>query len=284
MDYIKLSRKILEWEWWDDINTSRVFIFMLLKANWKDGKFKGVDVPRGSFVSSLQKISLGTGLTVDEVRTAVKHLKATDNITSKSHSKFTVFTVKNYGRFQDIPKQEASQKTSTSQPVPDQFPTIEEGKKERKEKNNISAYADYKPAAAEDNIFAVIRELYNSVCGSYPRLVKMSERRKKAVRARINAGYTVDDFKLVFEKAEHSLFLKGGNDRDWCADFDWMIKDDNMAKILEGKYDHVKAGNTMKSGTNNSAPRNRFNNFHQREYDFGEYEKQLLDRGQKGGG
>lgn len=93
------------------------------------------------------------------------------------------------------------------------------------------------------HIFTTIQNLYNSVCGSYPRLVKMSEKRKKAIRARINSGYTIEDFKRLFQMAEQSDFLKGKNGRDWNADFDWMIKDSNMPKILEGKYlDRKKEG------------------------------------------
>ena len=74
MDYIKLSRKILEWEWYSDINTSRLFIHMLLKANWKEGKFRGTTVPRGSFVSSIGKLAEETQLTNREIRTAISHL------------------------------------------------------------------------------------------------------------------------------------------------------------------------------------------------------------------
>ena len=48
--------------------------------------------------------------------------------------------------------------------------------------------------------------------------------------------YTIDDFRTVFENAEASSFLKGGNDRNWTANFDWLIKDSNMAKVLEGQY------------------------------------------------
>lgn len=145
-NYIKIDRKILNWEWWSDINTQRLFFYMLLEANWKDGNFKGVAVPRGSFVSSISKLSDKTNLTVDEVRTALKHLKSTNEITSKSHSKFTVFTVKNYCVYQDVPEQLTEQAPSYSQAdteqspskphsIPNLFPTIEEkkeGKKGRK--------------------------------------------------------------------------------------------------------------------------------------------------------
>ena len=50
--HIKIDRRILEWEWYSDINTCRLFIHLLLKANWKDGRFQGTEVPRGSLVTS----------------------------------------------------------------------------------------------------------------------------------------------------------------------------------------------------------------------------------------
>lgn len=86
--------------------------------------------------------------------------------------------------------------------------------------------------------YHTIQDNFNSVCRSYPRLVKMSEKRKKAIRARMKTGYTLEDFKKLFEIAEESEFLKGKNSRNWSADFDWLICDSNMAKTLEGKYDN----------------------------------------------
>lgn len=62
MDYVKISRKILEWEWYTDINTKVLFLHILLKANWKLGRFQGTDVPRGSFVTSQQNLALETAV------------------------------------------------------------------------------------------------------------------------------------------------------------------------------------------------------------------------------
>ena len=81
-----------------------------------------------------------------------------------------------------------------------------------------------------------IADMYNETCVSFPRLVSLSEVRKKAIRARLNT-YTVEQIGEVFRKAEASRFLKGGNDRSWSATFDWIMKDANFAKILEGNYD-----------------------------------------------
>ena len=80
-----------------------------------------------------------------------------------------------------------------------------------------------------------IVDLYNSICKSFPAVRSLSEARRKAIKARLKA-YTVDDFRTVFENAEASSFLKGSNDRNWSANFDWLIKDSSMAKVLEGNY------------------------------------------------
>lgn len=133
-NYIKVSRGILEWEWWSDINTTRVFLYMLLKANWKDGKFKGIDIPRGSFVASIASIAQGTSLTNDEVRTAIKHLISSHTITKQSTNKYTVFSVVNYELYQDTSQTDAKQIPSYSQAIPNDR-RKKEGKKGNKEKN-----------------------------------------------------------------------------------------------------------------------------------------------------
>ena len=135
-DYIKVSRSMLDWEWYSDINTSRLFIHMLLKANWKDGNFKGTTVPRGSFVSSIRKLADETSLTEREVRTAINHLKTTGEVTHKSTSKYSVFTVVNYDLYQSNDTQSVSQTTSERQSNDIQTTTIEERKKERRKQNN----------------------------------------------------------------------------------------------------------------------------------------------------
>lgn len=82
-----------------------------------------------------------------------------------------------------------------------------------------------------------IVDMYHSICLSYPRIKSLSESRKKAIKARLKQ-YTVDDIREVFQKAEASDFMKGKNDTNWSANFDWMMKDANMAKILDGNYDN----------------------------------------------
>ena len=115
-----------------------------------------------------------------------------------------------------------------------------------------------------------IVDMYNDTCVSFPRLKSLSENRKKSIKARLKT-YSYDDFKTLFEKAEASDFLKGKNNKDWSATFDWLIKDSNMAKVLDGNYDN-------RSGTQKMDNPKRKSSFQGRNYDFDELEKQIVNK------
>ena len=103
-------------------------------------------------------------------------------------------------------------------------------------KDKISKGRLSKDKGSKENIdYQQIADLYNETCVSFHHLTKLSDSRKRAIRARLKQ-YSVDDFRRMFEMAESSDFLKGKNDKNWSATFDWMIKDANMAKILDGNY------------------------------------------------
>lgn len=97
-----------------------------------------------------------------------------------------------------------------------------------------------------DNIinYQEIINKYNEICISFPKCTKLSEKRKKAIKARLK-NYTVEDFIKLFKLAESSSFLKGQNKRNWSATFDWLICDGNMAKVLDGNYSD--RGNSSKT-------------------------------------
>lgn len=95
------------------------------------------------------------------------------------------------------------------------------------------------PEKRETPDYQRVMEMYNTTCRSYPRLTRLSEDRRKAIRARLTE-YTMEDFQRLFDKAERSSFLRGQNDRNWTANFDWLIRDRNMARVLDGNYDNGK--------------------------------------------
>ena len=140
MGYIKLDRKITEWEWYRNVNTKTVFLHCLFKANWKDGRFEGVVIPRGSFATSLPTLSRECNLTVQNVRTALEHLKSTGELTVHRHGNFSVVTVTNYCQYQDTNTETNRPSTDLQQTSNSPLTTIEEGKKERKKKEYIGAF------------------------------------------------------------------------------------------------------------------------------------------------
>lgn len=141
--WIKIHNKFLNWEWYTDVNTKAVFIHCILKANWKDCSYQGVEVPRGSFVTGRKKLVKELGLSEQEIRTAIKHLISTNEITTKSTNKFTIISVNNYDMYQQN-NQELNQQLTNNQPTTNQqLTTIVEYKNNRIIDNiNIYSYIE----------------------------------------------------------------------------------------------------------------------------------------------
>lgn len=109
---------------------------MILRANWKAGRFQGVEVGRGELVSSYSALSSESGLSVKAVRTALNHLIGTGEVAVKRHPKFTVFSIKNYDKYQVGGRQEGTEGAQEGQGKGTEGATIEERKKEIKQENN----------------------------------------------------------------------------------------------------------------------------------------------------
>lgn len=85
--------------------------------------------------------------------------------------------------------------------------------------------------------YTKIQELFNSICVSLPRVTNLSEKRKADITEMLNK-YSLEQAIEVFRIAENSDFLKGDNNRQWKATFDWLIKDENIVKVLEGNFNN----------------------------------------------
>lgn len=98
--YIKLFRKMTEWEWYKDTNTKIVFLHLLMIANYKEARYKGIEIHPGQAVIGRRSLSDALGISEQNVRTALAHLKLTNEITIKSTSKFSVVTIENWAFYQ----------------------------------------------------------------------------------------------------------------------------------------------------------------------------------------
>ena len=113
--WIKLHRQLLEWEWYDDTNTKCLFLHCLLRANHSDAEWRGHNIKRGQFLTSVDTLTRETGLSVSQIRTSLKKLISTNEIASKSQARSTVITVLSYDSHQDSDKQDSKLMTMKSQ-------------------------------------------------------------------------------------------------------------------------------------------------------------------------
>lgn len=240
-EYIKLNRKIISWEWYSNTNVKVLFIHCLLKANWKDGRFQGKEVKRGSFVTSLEKLGKETGLSVQQTRTALNHLFLTGEITNKSFNKYRIITVVKYEQYQACNKQDNNQITNNQQTNNKQITTIEEVKKIRTKEvllNNSDELFNC-PSGTDETANIQCEKylkLWNSLenLGIQP-IRAITDQRKAMLKPRLKQ-YGENSFAECVEQIKRSDFLQGKNNKAWVITFDWMIKPRNYPKVLEGNY------------------------------------------------
>ena len=124
--WIKLHRKFSEWEWADEPNMVSFFIHLLVSASNRDSRWKGVELKRGQVIFGRQKWSEKTGISEQGIRTCIKKLKSTNEITTKTTSKFTIITIVNYNEYQSSNKEEQPANQPADQPASNQQPTIKQ--------------------------------------------------------------------------------------------------------------------------------------------------------------
>lgn len=138
--YIKLYRKMMKWGWYTDTNAKCVFLHLLFLAQYETCFFRGIKLEIGQAVTSIREISVQTGISMQSVRTAIKHLKSTQEITQCTHGKFSVFTIQNYAEYQgdntaSNKQLTQSQHTANTEVTQTLILRNQEVKKSRKEKD-----------------------------------------------------------------------------------------------------------------------------------------------------
>ncbi|MBQ2811000.1 MAG: hypothetical protein IJF12_02400 [Alphaproteobacteria bacterium] len=226
--WMPIYRRVQEhWLWQDKpFAKGQAWIDLLLLASHNENEFLfGNQVTKneiGSFITSELKLADRWGWSKTKVRAFLSLLESEKMIVKKSDNKKTTINIVNYSIYADYETAKKLQKDNNKTSKKLQKNTINNDNND----NN-------------DNKYIYIKDIYNEICVSFPRLTVLSDKRKKAIKARLNT-YSVEQLKEVFIKAEASDFLKGKNNRNWSANFDWLIADGNFAKVLDGNYDNRK--------------------------------------------
>lgn len=145
MRYIKLCDKIVDWEWFTDGNMLKVWLYLLVKAQYADGKYRGVEVKRGQLLTGRKLIANETRLSEQQVRTCINRLKSSGQITIESTNQYSLITIVKYDDYQGSDSyniqqiiQPANLPITSDQPTDNQrITTYKKDKKEKKEKEYI---------------------------------------------------------------------------------------------------------------------------------------------------
>lgn len=112
--WIKIFRKMTEWEWYKDGNTMRLFLHLLLTANTKEGYWQGTQIKRGQVATSLSSLANDLGLSIRNIRTSLAKLKTTRNLTCQATNKLTIITICKFEDYQEVAQTERQANRQTN--------------------------------------------------------------------------------------------------------------------------------------------------------------------------
>jgi hypothetical protein len=177
--FIKVHRSMLSWEWYDSTEVVRLFLHLLLTANYEPKRWRGVDIERGQRVCSIATLSRETNLSARTVRTCLNKLISTGEVTKQSSPKHTVLSIKNYDLYQS-----ATNETTSPRQTSDKPPTNErqQRKKEKKDKKDKEVYIP--PISPLDDISENARKAF--ACFMEMRVKMKKPMTGEAVRLAVN--------------------------------------------------------------------------------------------------
>ena len=256
--WIKVFRRFLDWEWYSETNMVRLFLHLLLKANFEDKRWHGIVIKRGQFVTSISSLKSEILLSARTIRTCLERLQKTGEIDKQTTNRFTIITICRYDDYQQL--QDVQRQTNDKQATNKRQQHKNIRKKEIK--NNIDANASTSGAAAPDPEmssqesvdFVGLMKFFNRTMEEagaiIPRCKSCDGKRREFVRARIRE-HGLDAVYEMITKASQSDFLNGKSRNGWIADFTWLFRPSNFQKVLEGNYDNRT---TNYNGQQNNQP------------------------------
>ena len=164
--YIKLYRSMTNWEWYSDVNTKAVFLHLLLNANLEETRYMNHVIPKGGLVIGRKRLAADLGISERSVRTALKHLKMTNEVTIETTNRFSIVTIVNWGKYQTNFKRATNKTTNdltNNRPTSDQQVTTEKEYK-NKEYKNIKEEIDKEDSPSAIPTMDEVQDLFNKTC------------------------------------------------------------------------------------------------------------------------
>jgi len=243
--WIKLHRKLQQWEWYKKEHMVHLFIHLLIEANHAPKKWQGITIDRGQLLTGRKALSEQTGISEQSIRTCINRLKSTNEITIKSTNKNSIITICNYGSYQVAEKntnqqinQPPNQQLTSNQPATNH-------KQERKELKNNNTNTPSSENGTSGSVsfeekFKFFVGMFNGITN---RKFTGCAKSKKQLKARINDGYTGEQIKTAITNAYNSSWHKENNHKNLTPEF--ITRSDKLEMYLNAPSEETQAERTQ---------------------------------------
>lgn len=212
--YIRLFRQFIDWEWYDDANTMRLFVHCLLLANYTDKKWRGKTIKRGQFITSQPKLAQGLKLSIKQIRGSLTKLKTTGEVAVQTTPEYSIITIKNYDLFQnegsllDSQKEKKGQSEGRQRATTNKDNNIENSyinislsnKKITKEEREILEKYVLKQKRKPDNLQAYIKTLIKN--GDWVEIVNKEKQRLEQLQQKKKEQQQTEEERELTEEEE----------------------------------------------------------------------------------
>jgi len=235
--WVKIHRKMLEWEWWDEPNTFKVFMVLLLKTNHKDTSHRGVNIKRGQLKTGRKQLAKWSKLSEMKVRTALNNLVSTNDITINATTKHSIITITNWSDYQKKDNDQPSKQPSDNQDLTNDQPTLNQRLTTSKNDNNLKNDKNNSSSVREEEVKIVSKytNIFLKTLNGYVGHIQLLSQESKDTLVDIHRGLMKHDFDAwenVCNKVLENDFYLGSGRNKWIITLDWLANEKNVVKIL----------------------------------------------------
>lgn len=250
--YIKISRELLDLEWYKDINSFKLFMHLILEANETPVNRKGITIPRGSVAKSYSELAEETGLSRQNVRTSLKKMKLYGEIEVERSGRLSIFKVNNYNKYHISDCEDFDG-------LYERGKGVSERKSEQNAEDKRNTCGFYQEKMFDDFWSVYPRKEHRDL--SKQEYIKMlSSNREAREEDILEASKNYKEHCEILRKQEKFIYMA----HNW-------IKNNIWVDFLPENYKRPDPDiGSLRIGT-------KFNNFEQREYDFEELEMDILE-------
>lgn len=229
--WIKLHRKFIDWEWYDDIKTKTVFIHCLLKANHKKKRWRGEEIERGSFITSYSNLARETGLSVQNVRTAIDKLEETGEINKRSTSVNTTISITYYDKYQSTNKEVTKEQQGSNKVV-----TTTKNEKNVKNDKKYTIGDSEKLKDNQDISHTSFVDKFNEL---YGRQLRVTDKKREMIRGRLRT-FTGQEILKAWKNRLKDDWLNSSEGKEYLGDWKAAMRNDEKVE----RYLHKQNGQT----------------------------------------